>query len=55
MFTKISRMVIFGLVFLLSKIVMHEFWYQYVKPGEKKTKLRYMDTDKFNVHVKAFT
>ena len=38
----------------LSKIVMHEFWYDYVKPkyGEK-AKLCYMDTESFIVHVKA--
>ena len=30
----------------LSKILMHEFWYDYVKPKyDKKTKLCYMDTD----------
>ena len=34
----------------LSKILMHEFWYDYVKPkyGEK-AKLGYMDTDSFIV------
>ena len=34
----------------ISKIVMHEFWYDYVKPkyGEK-AKLCYMDTDSFIV------
>ena len=36
----------------LSKIVMREFWYGYVKPkyGEK-AKLCYMDTDSFIVYV----
>ena len=36
----------------LSKILMYEFWYDYVKPkyGEK-VKLSYMDTD--NVYIKA--
>ena len=30
----------------LSKILLYEFWYDYVKPiyGEKKAKLCYMDT-----------
>ena len=37
------------LILELSKIVMHEFWYEYVKPkcGEK-AKLYYMDTDSYN-------
>ena len=36
----------------LSKITMHKFWYDYVKPkyGEN-AKLCYMDTDSFVVHV----
>ena len=35
----------------LCKTVMHEFWYDYVKPkyGENKT-LCYMDTGSFIVH-----
>ena len=38
----------------LSKILMYEFWYDYVKPkyGEK-VKLCYMDTDSFIVSIKA--
>ena len=38
----------------LSKILMYEFWYDYVKPkyGEN-AKLCYMDTDSFIVHVKT--
>ena len=38
----------------LSKTVMHEFWYDYVKPkyGEN-AKLCYLDTDSFIVHVKT--
>ena len=38
----------------LTKNVMYEFWYDYIKPkyGEN-TKLRYMDTDSFIVHVKT--
>ena len=37
----------------LSKILMYEFWFDYVKPkyGEK-AKLGYMDTDSFIVDIK---
>ena len=38
----------------LIKIVMYEFWYDYIKPkyGEK-AKLCYVDTDSFIVYTKA--
>ena len=38
----------------ISKILMHEFWYDYVKPkyGEK-AKLFYMDKDSFIVYIKT--
>ena len=38
----------------LSKILMYEFWYDYLKPkyGEK-AKLCYMDTDSFIVYIKT--
>ena len=38
----------------LTKNVMCEFWYDYIKPkyGEN-AKLRFMDTDSFIVHVKT--
>ena len=38
----------------LSKIVMYEFWYDYVKPkyGEN-AKLCFMDTKSFIVHIKT--
>ena len=38
----------------ISKIVMYEFWYDYIKPkyGEK-VKLCYMDTDSFTVYIKS--
>ena len=38
----------------LSKPVMHEFWYDYVKPNyDENAKLCYMDTGSFNVHIKT--
>ena len=39
----------------LSKILMYEVWYDYVKPkyGEK-AKLCYMDTDSFIVYIKTY-
>ena len=37
----------------LSKILMYEFWYDYVKPkSDEKRKLCYMDTDSFIVYIK---
>ena len=42
----------------ISKIVMHKFWYNYVKPKyNEQVKLCYMDTDTFVAHVqkKIFT
>ena len=50
-----NKPVYLGLSILdLSKTVMCEFWYDYVKPkyGEN-AKLCYMDTDSFIVHVKT--
>ena len=38
----------------LSKIVMCEFWYDYIKPKYgKKAKVCYMDTDSFIIHNKT--
>ena len=37
-----------------SKILMHEFWYDYVKPKyDEKAKLCYVDTDSFIVYIEA--
>ena len=50
-----NKSVYLGLSILeLSKILMYEFWYDYVKPkyGEK-AKLCYMDTDSFIVYIKT--
>ena len=41
-------------IFDLSKTVMYEFWYDYVKPKDgENAKLCYMNTDSFIVHVKT--
>ena len=38
----------------LSKIVMYQFWYDYIKPKYgQKVKLCYMDTYSFIVYVKT--
>ena len=50
-----NRLAYLGLSILdLSKTVMHEFWYEYVKPkyGEN-VKICYVDTDSFIAHVKT--
>ena len=51
----INKLVYLGISILgLSKILMYEFWYDYVKPNYgEKTKLCYMDTDSFIVYIKA--
>ena len=44
-----------GLLILeISKILMYEFWYDYIKPKyDDNVKLYYMDTDSFIMHIKA--
>ena len=38
----------------LSKILMYEFWYDYLKPKfNEKAKVCYMDTDSFIVYIKT--
>ena len=38
----------------LSKILMYEFWYNYIKPKySEKSKLSYMNTDSFIVYIKT--
>ena len=53
--TLMNKPVYLGLLILdLSKTVMYEFWYDYIKlTYREKAKLCYMDTDRFIVHVKA--
>ena len=50
-----NKSVYLGLLILgISKIVMYEFWYDYIKPKyEEKSKLCYIDTDSFIVYLKT--
>ena len=50
-----KKSVYLGLSILdLSKTVMYEFWYDYVKwKCDENEKLYYMNTDSFIVHVKT--
>ena len=49
-----NKPVCLGLSILeLSKILMYEFWYDYVKPKYEKEKLCYMDTVSFTVYIKT--
>ena len=50
-----NKPVYLGLSILeLSKILMYQFWYDYVKPNyDEKAKLCYMDTDSFIVYIKT--
>ena len=41
------------LILEISKTLMHEFWYDYMKPKYRdNVKLCYMDTDSFIIHIK---
>ena len=51
---KMNKPIYLGLSILeISKILMYEFWYDYMKPkyGDN-VKLRYMDTDSFIMNIK---
>ena len=50
-----NKPVCFGLSILqLSKLLMYQFWYDYVKPKHgEKAKLCYVDTDSFIVYIKT--
>ena len=53
--TKVNKPIYLGLSILeISKILMYEFWYDYMKPkyGDN-VKLCYMDTDSFIMHIKT--
>ena len=52
---KVNKPMYLGMEILdISKILMYEFWYGYLKPkyGER-IKLCYMDTDSFNLFIKT--
>ena len=52
---KMSKPTYLGLSILeISKILMYEFWYDYMKPKyNDDVKLCYMDTDSFVMHIKT--
>ena len=52
---KMNKPVYLGLSILeISKILMYEFWYDYMKPKyEDNVKLCYMDADSFIIHNKT--
>ena len=52
---KMNKPVCLGLSILeISKILMYEFWYDYMKPKyDDNVKLCYMDTDSFIMHIKT--
>ena len=52
---KMNKPIYLGLSILeISKILMYEFWYDYMKPKyNDNVKLCYMDTDSFIMHIKT--
>ena len=52
---KMNKPIYLGLWILeISKILMYEFWYDYMKPKyNNDVKLCYMDTDSFVMHIKT--
>ena len=51
---KMNKLIYLGMSILdISKILMYEFWYDYIKPKyQDKAKLCYTDTDSFIIHIK---
>ena len=51
---KMNKSIYLGLSILeINKILMHEFWYDYMKPKyDNNVKLCYMDTDSFIMNIK---
>ena len=52
---KMNKPIYLGLSILdISKILMYEFWYDYMKPKHgNRVKLCYMDTDSFVMSIKT--
>ena len=52
---KINKPIYLGLSILeISKLLMHEFWYDYMKPKyDDNVNLYYMDTDSFIMNVRT--
>ena len=52
---KMNKPIYLGLSILeISKILMYEFWYDYMKPKyNDNVRLYYMDTDSFKIQIKA--
>ena len=52
---KMNKPIYLGLTILaISKILMYEFWYDYIKPKySDNVKLCYMDTGSFIMHIKT--
>ena len=52
---KMNKPIYLGLSILeISKILMYEFWYDYMKPKyNDNVRLSYMDTDSFVMHIKT--
>ena len=52
---KMNKPIYLGMSILdISKTLMYEFWYDYIKPGyQDRAQLCYMDTDSFVFHIKT--
>ena len=52
---EMNKPIYLGMLILdISKTLMYEFWYHYIKPRYRdKAKLCYMDTDSFIIHTKT--
>ena len=51
---KMNKPIYLGLSLLeISKTLMYEFWYDYMKPKYNDVKLCYMDTDSFIINIKT--